>query len=61
MALTVEQARDNLNEVLRTVRNPPLTRDEHDLLRMCLELLYDRAKENEETANGRSDQRPDDV
>lgn len=47
--LTLEQARDNINEVLRTVRNPALTRDEHDLLRMSLEVLYDGAKESEET------------
>ena len=46
--LTLEQARNNINEVLRTVRNPALTRDEHNLLAMSLELLYNGAKENEE-------------
>lgn len=46
--ITLEQARDNINEVLRTVRNPALTRDEHDLLRMSLEVLYDGAKEKAE-------------
>jgi len=46
--LTLEQARNNIDEVLRTVRNPALTRDEHNLLAMSLELLYDGAKEKVE-------------
>jgi hypothetical protein len=46
--VTLEQARNNIDEVLRTVRNPALTREEHDLLRTSLELLYGAAKGKEE-------------
>lgn len=53
--LTLEQARKNIDEVLRTVRNPALTREEHDLLRMSLEVLYDGAKENQESRQAKKD------
>ena len=46
--MSLEQARANIDEVLKTVRNPALTRGEHDLLRMSLELLYDTAREHTE-------------
>jgi len=44
--ITIDQARDNLDQILRAVR---LTREEHQVLGSCLELLYDGAKEAEET------------
>jgi hypothetical protein len=53
--ITLEQARNNIDEVLRTVRNPALTREEHDLLRMSLEVLYDGAKENQESRQAKKD------
>lgn len=46
--LTLEQAKSNIDAVLKEVRNPALNRDEHDLLRMSLNLLYETAKDNEE-------------
>lgn len=46
--LTLEQAKNNIDTVLKEVRNPALNRDEHDLLRMSLEMLYDGAKEGQE-------------
>ena len=47
--LTIEQAAQNIDQVLSVVRNPALTRQEHDLLRTSLQLLYTGAKDNEES------------
>jgi len=47
--LTLEQARNNIDQVLMNVREPALTRPEHDLLRQSLNLLYETAKDGEET------------
>ena len=44
--ITIDQARDNLDQILQAVR---LTREEHQVLGSCLELLYDGAKEAEES------------
>lgn len=46
MVMTLEQARNAIDAVLQNVA---LKRSDHDLLRQALELLYDGAKENEET------------
>ncbi len=46
--MTIEQAAQNIDQTLRAIRNPALTRDEHDLLRTSLQLLYTGAKEAEE-------------
>jgi len=46
--LTLQQARDNIDTVLKGVRDPALTRDEHDLLRMSLRMLYEAAKNAED-------------
>ena len=46
--LTIDQAAQNIDAVLTVVRNPALTRQEHDLLRMSLQMLYGKAKDAEE-------------
>jgi len=46
--ITLEQAKANIDGVLKEVRHPALTRGEHDILRMSLEMLYDNAKEQAE-------------
>lgn len=52
--LTLKQARDNLDTVVKSVR---MTREEHELLRMSLEMLYDAARERQEDeADGRANQ-----
>jgi len=42
--VTVEQAYSNLDGVLSCVRNPALTRKEHDILRVSLNVLYEKAQ-----------------
>jgi len=44
--MTLKQARDAIDTVLQNVS---LKRADHDLLREALEMLYDGAKEDEET------------
>jgi hypothetical protein len=46
MGITLEQARNNIDQVLAAVR---MTREEHGILAQSLEMLYDGAKETEET------------
>jgi len=53
--VSLEQARANIDEVLKTVRNPALTRGEHDLLRVSLETLYNTAKERVEDKSDEGD------
>ena len=45
-AMKLEQAREILDTVLRSVR---MTREEHGIAAQALGLLYDGAKENEES------------
>ena len=44
--MTLEQAKDIINTI---VANARMTRQEHSLASQALELLYDGAKEHEET------------